>query len=232
MAFEDDLKSEIAKKFADRWTTTDGRVVPDETSVGLGNVGIRIEATVFYADMADSTDLVDRHLDEFAAEIYGTFLRCTSRIIKHQGGTITAFDGDRVMAVYMGETKEQQAVWTAMKLNRAMQHILRPALKAAYPTSTYVPNHTVGIDSSTILVIKDGVRGDNDLIWVGRAANHAAKLCALPHTYQTRITQAVRDKLSPNQVTTISGSAVWEQITWKDMGDQQIYRSSCEATTF
>ncbi len=226
----DELRDEVREKFRSQWTIRPGRVVPDEDSMTLGNDGVRIDAAVLYADMADSTKLVDAYPDTFAAEIYGAFLRCASRIIKDNNGTITAFDGDRVMAVYMGDNKEADACWTALKLNRAMQEIIRPALRELYPKVTYVPHHTVGIDASSLLVIKDGVRGANDLIWVGRAANYAAKLCSLDHTYQTRITDPVRRALSGNLITTQQGGPVWQQMTWNDMGGITIYRSNCICT--
>lgn len=226
MPLEDELKAEVATRFRSQWSITKGFVVPDENSVALGNVGKDIEATILYADLSDSTQLVDTYLPQFAAEIYGTFLRCASRIIRANNGTITSFDGDRVMAVYMGASKEVDACWTALRINRAMIEIIRPALLAHYPNSTYVPYHTVGIDNSQILVVKDGIRGSNDLIWVGRAANYAAKLCTLDHSYQTRITKPVLNKLSGDLLTTVSHTPVWEAENWNGI---VVYRSSCYA---
>lgn len=230
MALEDELKAEVARKFREIWKIREGLVVPDENSVSLGNDAVSIEAAVLYADLSDSTKLVDEYKPEFAAEIYGSFLRCASKIIRANGGTITAFDGDRVMAIYMGDNKEVDAVWTGMRINRAMRTVIRPAMSAQYPEIAYIPHHTVGIDSSKILVVKDGVRGDNDLIWVGRAANYAAKLCVLDHSWQTRITRAVYNTLPPVLLRTNLDNPVWEEVAWTDMDNMPIYRSSGWAT--
>lgn len=232
MAIEDDLRAAVAKRFADVWNIRKGLVVPDETSINLGNDGVSIEATILYADLADSTALVDAYKPEFAAEIYGTFLNSAARLIRGQGGTITAYDGDRVMAVFMGPDKEVQATVAGLRINKAMEEIIRPALRAQYQATTYLPHHTVGIDSSNILVVKDGIRGASDLIWVGRAANYAAKLCALPHAYATRITEPVFQKLTPNLITTNQGTPTWEKVTWTDMGNGNIYRSNCVTVGF
>ncbi|MDR7230652.1 class 3 adenylate cyclase [Caulobacter sp. BE264] len=232
MALEDDIREAVTRKFAEPWSTREGRTVPDETSVQLGNDGIYIDATILYADLADSTVLVDTYPQEFSAEIYGTFLNSASRIIRAHAGNITAFDGDRVMAVYMGDARESRAVRTAFRIQKAVTEIIRPALKAQYPSVTYVPAHTVGIDSSRILVVKDGIRGANDLIWVGKAANHAAKLCALSHNFATRITKAVYDRLEVNLYRTNEGADVWEPVTWTDMNNAQIYRSNCVTVGF
>jgi class 3 adenylate cyclase len=101
-----------------------------------------------------------------------------------------------------------------------------PAFKAQYPNSSYVLRHVVGIDTSNLLVAKTGVRGDNDLVWVGRAANWAAKLCTLDHSYPTRMTKAVYDRLSDE--TKNGGTPkrnMWEHRSWTDMGNADIYRS-------
>lgn len=68
-----------------------------------------------------------------AAEVYKTYLRCASQIIRDEGGTITAYDGDRVMAVFAGENKDTTAVRTALKINHAVQLILRPAIADSIP---------------------------------------------------------------------------------------------------
>lgn len=223
----DELDEEVRRKFRDNWDIRDGRVVPDESSVGLGNVGVKIEAAILYADLSDSTKLVDNYDARFSASIYGAFLRCAAKIIRDNNGTITAYDGDRVMAVYMGDKKESDACYTAMRINQAMIQIIRPALVDQYGADVYEPNHTVGIDVSEILVVKDGIRGANDLIWVGRAANYAAKLCSLDHAWQTRITPAVYRTLSGPLITTNQGSPVWQQELWPEMNDMLIYRSNC-----
>jgi class 3 adenylate cyclase len=81
MTLKDDLESEVKKIFRDEWTERDGRVVPDLEDLELGNDAVKLNATVLYTDMADSTDLVDHHKDCFAAEVYKAYLRCAARII-------------------------------------------------------------------------------------------------------------------------------------------------------
>src|SRR2546428_6077871 len=106
MAFKADLESEVKAIFESKWTKRDGKVVPDPKDLSLGNDAVKLQATVLYADMADSTNLVDHHKHHFSAEIYKTYLRCAARIIKNRQGNITAYDGDRVMAVFLGDSKE------------------------------------------------------------------------------------------------------------------------------
>lgn len=128
MGMKADLESEISKIFSKTWTFRDGQKVPEPSDIQLENHGVRIDATVLYADLADSTDLVDTYPDYFAAEVYKAYLTCALRVINKNGGEITAFDGDRVMAVFIGDRKNTRAATTALQINWAVQNILNPKL--------------------------------------------------------------------------------------------------------
>lgn len=226
MALVDDLETEVAKIYRDTWSFRDGQVVPAPENLKLGNDGVNLDATILYADMAESTNLVDRHKPHFAAEVYKAYLTCCARIIKAHGGQITAYDGDRIMAVYLGNSKNTSAVKTALRIKYAMVEIIRPKLKAQYPDSSFVPSHAVGIDTSKILVARIGVRNDNDLVWVGGAANYAAKLSAMRDgDYTTWITGSVYDNM--HESAKKSGEkSMWEEWVWKARNDLRIFRSS------
>lgn len=191
----------------------------------MGNETIEIDATVLYADLADSTKLVDSFPAYFAAEIYKTYLKCAAKIINKEGGTITAYDGDRVMAVYKGNPQKTPAVRTGLKIAYAVQEIITPAIKAQYPKVTYVPKCVVGIDSSKLFVAKTGVRNATDLVWVGRAANYAAKLTALPDSHSVYITKSVFDAMN-DEVKVSNGTPMWESVRWNNFDDQIIYRTT------
>ena len=103
MALVDDLKSQVREILDTKWGSREGKVVPDSDSVKLGNDAVKIKGAVLYADLAESTALVDRFPRWYAAEVYKSFLHCASKIIQAREGVITAFDGDRVMAVFIGD---------------------------------------------------------------------------------------------------------------------------------
>ena len=226
MPLKDELEAEVAEIFRERWELRDGQVVPDPEDLKLGNDGVRLDATILYADMTQSTKLVDTYKDHFAAEVYKTFLTCAARIIKASGGAITSYDGDRVMAVYHGGSKNSSAAKTALKINYAMAKIIRPKLTAQYPKVTYVPGHAVGIDTSTIMASRIGVKNDNDIVWVGRAANHAAKLCDLRvDGISSWITADVFKMLSAETKKT-NGADMWKKYSWTQMDGAEIYGST------
>jgi class 3 adenylate cyclase len=226
VALVDDLDSEVATIFKSAWTTRNGTVVPAPADVKLSNDAVKLEGTVLYADMSESTVMVQTKKPEFSAEVYKSFLHCAAKIIKKYEGTITSYDGDRIMAVFVGNSKNTNAAKAGLGVNYARLHIIQPALEKQYPNSTFKLNHTVGIDTCELFIARTGVRGDNDLVWVGRAANWAAKLNDLPNTYQTRITKAVYDMLHESAKTGSDGRSMWEQVNWTANSNEVIYRSN------
>jgi uridylate cyclase len=224
MSLSDDLTNEVNRIFRERWETTDGVVVPDTADIALGNQARKLDATVLYADMAWSTKLVDTQPSDFAAEVYKSYLLCAARIIRSEEGEITAYDGDRVMAVFLGDSKNTSAARVALKINYARIYIVNPALKAQYPNRQYEVQHAIGIDTSSLLVARTGIRGSNDLVWVGRAANYAAKLSLLPNDY-AYITEEVYERLNES-IKVSDGRAMWELLRWEEMNNLRIYRSS------
>lgn len=224
MALKDDLQSAVKKIFTDDlWTTRDGNVVPEPKNLGLGNDGVNLNGTVLYADISGSTRLVDSVKPHFAAEVYKAYLACAARIIKNEDGVITAYDGDRVMAVFIGETMCTNAVRAALRIKGAVLAIVQPALKAQYPQTNYVLKHVIGVDTSKLLASRIGVRDDNDLVWVGRAANYAAKLTTLSDEFSIWITGAVYDRIM-DAVKFANKTNMWTEHSWTSMNKMRIYR--------
>jgi len=218
-----DLESDVKKIFRERWSKRDGQVVPEPVNLTLGNDAVELDATVLYADLSDSTKLVDSYSAQFAAEIYKTYLAAAARIVKHEGGTITAYDGDRVMAVFIGKSKNTSAVRAAFKINGAVWDIIKPSLKAQYPSAAYDLKHVVGIDTSKLFVSRIGVRNDNDLVWVGRAANYAAKLSSLSNEFAIYVTYSIYDNMHESVKLSGNHANMWQERVWTTMGNMRIY---------
>lgn len=225
MSLHQELVDQVQKIFREQWSERSGNVVPNSESLKLSNDAINLDATVLYADLAESTDLVDSYKKEFAAEIYKSYLYCAAKIIRSQGGIITAYDGDRIMAVFIGDIKNTSATKAALKINYARLEIINPALKNQYKNTDYEINHVIGVDTSELMASRTGIRGSNDIVWVGKAANHAAKLTSLPHTYATRITKEVYIKLNSEAKFDAHNNNMWEQVTWNSQ-NRVIYRSN------
>jgi len=225
MAFSDDLYAEARKIFADKWEERDGTVVPETTNLALGNEGVNLSGTVLYADLDGSTAMVDSETRQFAGEVYKAYLRCCARVISLRGGTITAYDGDRVMAVFIGNYKNTNAAKCALNINYVVRDIINPAIRSVYTSQTFQVKQVVGVDTSKLMATRTGVRGNNDLVWVGRAANYAAKLTTLSE-FPSWITKAVYDSINEEVKLSTDGRPMWQARQWKPMNNMEIYCSN------
>ena len=225
MGLKDNLAAEVKETFSKAWEVqkTDSVPAPEDLRLNANHARDLEKATVLYADLDGSTNMVDKYKWEFSAEIYKTFLRCASQIIRSEGGSITAYDGDRVMAIFTGSSKNTDAVRCAMKINFAVREIIQPAINAQYNTDFELA-HVVGIDTSQLRTARIGVRGDNDLVWIGRAANHAAKLTN-ESGKPIWITKPVYDSMK-DEVKYHEGKDMWQLSYWTSMDNMEIYSST------
>lgn len=223
MSLSEDFAKEVRKTFRETWATRNGRKVPEPGDVALGNDAVELDGTVLYADLDESTNLVDSYQPKFAAKIYKAYLSCAAKVIKSEGGVITSYDGDRIMAVYIGDSKNTKAARSALKINYTVTKIINPVLKKCYPKTNYKVKQVVGIDSSKLFVARTGIRKSNDLVWVGRAANYAAKLCSLSPDYPSGLTASVYNNMHKSVKYSGDGRSMWKTFTWNNM---TIYRST------
>jgi len=154
-----------------------------------------LEATVLYADLKESSKLASDLRQTVAAKIYRSYLYCVARLISESRGTVTAYDGDRVMGIFIGGTKNSDASICALKINHMMDYVLSPKLAEHFKSlndSGFEISHSVGIDTGSFLAIRAGQRSANDLVWVGRPPNLAARLSEYRReTYTTFISDEV-----------------------------------------
>jgi len=229
---EADVKklSEIEKIVQDilgtQWSRRAGQVLPTPENVTLGNDAVEVEGAVLYADLADSTGLVSGYKDWFAAEIYKSYLSVACELIRNNGGAITAFDGDRVMAVYMGNNKNSAAAKTALQINYVVKNVINPKIKLQYPKTSYEVKQAVGVDASKLFVAKTGIHGFNDLVWVGKAANNAAKLCSMRDGgHSSFISKAVHGALNEASKFGKDQQPMWDEFIFPETGEVA-YRST------
>ena len=225
MALSDDLDSMVASTISQAWDTRVGSVVPDTENVKLDGGAVQMEATFLYADLDDSTALASGYDKRVVAKVYKAFLRSASRLIRQRHGQIRSFDGDRVMGVFMGNSKNTSAAKCALNLNWVMRNSIRPRFAQAYPglADMFDIRQKVGVDTGEVLAVRAGIRGSNDLVWIGRAPNVAAKLCsgAGPRG-RSIITRDVYNVLHETAKSS-NGQPMWSRALWKE---QEVYTSS------
>ena len=228
MALIDDLTQKVHGFAFDSWGhIPNAYVLPDADDLTFGNSGERLDVCILYADIHRSTEMVDDLPDTKAASYYKAFLHCAAKLVKENDGTIQAYDGDRIMGVFIGASRVDNAVVAALQLNNVVSNVINPEFESSGILSHRPIKHTVGIDAGKVLVAKTGVRVDNDLVWVGSAANYAAKLNSfegLDVDYATRITSDAYALLS-SQWKLHGVNSMWEG-PYNNLKKKTHYRSS------
>jgi class 3 adenylate cyclase len=199
VALLEDVLTSLVNTFKVDWNIRDGQVIPEDDDVTLKNGAVKLEAVFLYADLWDSTELALKFPHHVAARIVKAYLSTMAILIKRYGGEIRSFDGDRVMGMWLVGGTNTAAAECALHMKWAVDYLLRPLAEEYYPAlaaENYLIRHCAGIDSSDVLVVKAGVRNDNDLVFVGRAPNFAAKLSAVrDDPFSTYVTADVRNAL-------------------------------------
>lgn len=207
MGLKEEVEAGVAGVLLPEWAARDGQVVPDSTDIALGNGAVRLDATYLYADMADSTGLAQGHTDWAAAKVIRCYLNATSRIIRAKGGHIRSFDGDRVMGIFIGASKNTSAVKAAMNISWAVSEVINPALKKKWNLKWQM-GHGVGIDTGNAMLVRGGIHGENDVVSVGKAPNVAAKLSEIRGGKTINISGAVYDYMAA-EVKVSKGINMW-----------------------
>ncbi|MFN7614451.1 MAG: adenylate/guanylate cyclase domain-containing protein [Phycisphaerae bacterium] len=157
-----------------------GRKPPQTDRISMNDGGVIYDGTVLYADIVDSTALGESFGSIGAAKIIQSCVVGVCRLVSDWNGVVTAYDGDRVMAVFGGDDQENNAVSCAFSLAYLVEQVLNPLINEAFrlPSTARHLRCCCGIDTGEMLAVKIGLRGNTDLLWSGRPANYAAKLCA------------------------------------------------------
>lgn len=230
MSFATDIETEVKRIFRQQWESSKATVVPEASDIALEKNEAKIidGGTVLYADLSGSTSMVQNFSPQFAAEVYRAYLYSAAQVIRNEGGVVTAYDGDRVMAVFVGDKPSTNAATAALKINHAVRNIINPAILAQYGAKiVYTVKQVVGVDHSSLLVARTGVRGDNDLVWVGRAANFAAKLTDIANDDASFITGDVYDRLADSvKYKTGTTTPMWRERQWSQINNMRIYSSN------
>jgi class 3 adenylate cyclase len=216
VALKDDIESNISTVFSRVWNSRDGQVVPKTDDVALANGAVKLQAVVLYADLADSTQLARVFPRSVAAKIVRAYLSSMTRIIKSRGGEVRSFDGDRVMGVFVGSAKNSSAAKCALNMKYVVTKILRPKAEAKFPSLVekgFAIQHCAGVASSDVFVVRAGVRGSNDLVFIGSAPNIAAKLSDLRNPpWHSYVTWQVYNNLNDQSKLDAEGKDMWVSV--------------------
>ena len=174
-----ELNNKIETLFDEFFTSKEITDVPDISDSRLthGATGLEGEFTFLYVDLRGSSSLTGTHRIYAISKIYKAFHHCMVQCIKEKDGRVRSFDGDRVMAVFGGTRKVNNAVECAMYMVGCLIDVLKPKIKLYYKNESF--DLGIGIATGKAVVIKAGIgydKNNRDLVWIGDPPNLGAKL--------------------------------------------------------
>lgn len=215
-----EIEGDIGTIISTTWSKRTGNKVPETEDIALAGGAVELDATFLYADLASSSKMVKELDRRVAAKILKSFLSSSAKLIKFNNGKVVSYDGDRVLGVFYGKSKNSDSAICALQINYVVNQIIKPTFEAKYTSvkeASFSIGHGVGVDTGTVLAVRGGVRGSNDLIWIERAPNLAAKLSDLRESpLHSFITASVYNRL--NDKSKLGGKEekiMWQARTWK-----------------
>ena len=226
MSLLDDIKTTTNTFFNHEFTTAETNIVPatDYSKLTFGNNGLTADLIFLFVDIRKSSKLHETYGEIGAAKIYQSFHNMNVRIINSRDGQVRSFDGDRIMGVFSGKRKNNNAVEAAMNIRYAVKEVLNNKLPA-----TKQLDIGIGIDTGKVLITKVG-RGrndsNNDLVWVGKACNYASHMCNESENL-IHVSYGVHSVLLADNLIA-DGNNMWQScvMTLKDGSRINVYRTN------
>lgn len=228
---EEFLKERVDTLFGTTFNEREGRVVPTTDDITLKNGAVKINATFLYTDLAGSAKLSSVCPWSTTAKIIRTFLDCSTRLIVKHGGEIRSFDGDRVMGVFVGASKNSSAAICGREIHWIVRKVISPKAREKFDSirsNDIEIRNCSGIDTGEVRAVRSGIRDKNDLIWIGKAASFSAKLSDVRDVgYHTYVSSRVYNKLNENAKQDGDGKNAWSSTTFSFASSAEtVYKSN------
>ena len=228
---ESHLKIRIDTLFKTNFEQREGRVVPTSADVTLKDGAVKIEAAFLYTDLAGSAMLSKVCPWTTTAKIIRAFLDCATRLIIKYGGHVRSFDGDRVMGVFFGDPKNSSASICGREIHWAVRKIIHPAAAKQFTSingNDIEIRNCSGIDVGEVRAVRSGIRDNNDLIWIGKAASFSALLSEIRAVgYSTYISSRTYSKLNQDAKYDGDGNNIWQSAVLSFAGEREtVYRTN------
>lgn len=225
------LVDRVTTLFDTTFDGRDGRVVPESSDVALRDGAVKIEAAFLYADLAGSAKLSKVCPWSTTAKIIRAFLDCATRLIIKHGGVVRSFDGDRVMGIFIGDGKNSAASNCGREIHWAVRNIIQSQAEKKFQSirnNGIQIRHGVGIDVGEVHAVRSGIRDNNDLIWIGKAASFSAKLSDVRDSpYHTYISSRCFKMLNKAAEFDDEGKNMWTKATFSFAGEAEtVYKTN------
>jgi class 3 adenylate cyclase len=224
MTLLETLQAKTDEHLAGQYTFTEPREIPLPEDIPLGGKAAKLEATALFIDIRQSTDLAEAFQRQTAAKMMKAYFDGAVRIIGAKGGQVRSFNGDGMLALFIGDSRRNDAVSAAMQVDWFVGQLLRPKLARYFSQNAKALGRALdlkigcGLDDGHIYAVRIGIRGTNDVAWIGRCTNTAAKLSNIAKgASNIMITGQVYSALKGRQKES-RGRPMWSEAQSREIG--------------
>jgi class 3 adenylate cyclase len=218
VTFGEQLNENVARFLGGDYETFKPQGVPTPEKLPMAeSKAARFEAAMLFVDIRQSSAITESFRLQTAAKMIRAYCDGSVRIIHFNQGSVRSFNGDGMLAVFIGDRKANNAVKAAMNLAWFAQEVLRPKFQRYFRRNSAARAVAggfrigCGVDVGELFAVRVGIGGTNDIAWVGRPTNAAAKLAAIARPPRSiLITREVYSKLAaPQLLQIITGVPMW-----------------------
>lgn len=224
MSLLDEINDKVDEYLSGDYEVTKKTTVPNPEDVPLGNRAALLEATVLFVDIRQSSDITNTFRRQTAAKMMKAYFNGAVKIINKNDGYVRSFNGDGLLAIFIGDFRSNNAVKAAMRLKYFVNSVLESKFRRYFEGNQSAVGNAldfsigVGLDEGTIFAVRVGIKGTNDVAWVGRCTNTAAKLSNITKSPKNiAVTRAVYKRLNDSRKLS-SGKHMWTDEEFHEFG--------------
>jgi len=229
MASNSEILNTIESYLTESYERNETTIVPKKNDLIFGNhVKVMKHAVVFFIDMRKSRKILSDENDFWSVKIHKSFLKAVTHCIDNRNGHLRSFNGDGLLAFFIGENAASRAVRAAMDIKGFVLKI-NEILKENDKNSI---DFGIGIAQGKVMIAKSGKAGDDqtkqDLIWVGLAVYIAVELSEFGESPRNIwISHNVRKTIGKENYLDViydSNTSIWMECTkkLKSVGDYSV----------
>jgi class 3 adenylate cyclase len=224
MTLLDDVKSSVSTHMAGTYETFQPRDIPKPEDIPEGAKAARLTVTSLFIDLRQSSDITNALRRQTAAKVLKAYFSSAVRIINANDGYVRSFNGDGMLALFRDDGRSDNAVKAAMQVKWFVEQVLQPRFERYFESNRRAFGASLGfdigcgLDDGDIYAVKVGIRGTNDVAWVGRCTNTSAKLSNLAQPPRNIwITRPVYERLGEGRKLS-SGAHMWSDEFFREIG--------------
>lgn len=178
---EDEIFEEISEKLDTDFDIVKKKEIPSNFKLENDEWAQVDDVVCVYFDLSSSTNILRDYGDEISVKIFDSYIKSATRIFKNFECSYLDIQGDGGFALFSGDKHIQRAMVSAITLKTLLSKSYSGNLNDLVKKikSKINLSSRIGVHIGKILAKKSGIRGENEILWLGGLVSVASKICGL-----------------------------------------------------